>query len=235
MAGIQLVRVASRGRLSVLWAMPTIESSQHEKQSPKRIRGTRIGTNLRGYRWDGKDRGVGSAAHQPWKIHRSGKNYPPGGTTNESIPAEPAHTTTKVRPTAAGRLRPWSLNQYPLSCQLHRPRVRVLRGDFADDLRACHETPPAQFSRSRWLSIASAEIPCWTRQSRTAWARRSENCRWYWSPPTLSVYPSTARCRLGIRQHNAENFGQTLTRSGSEFEAAALKQYLRHICDQATC
>ena len=35
-----------------------------------------------------KPRGVGSAAHKSRKIHRSGKNYQPGGITHESIPAK---------------------------------------------------------------------------------------------------------------------------------------------------
>ena len=71
-------------------------------------------------------------------------------------------TPTKVCLTAAGPLRPWSLNQYPLSCQLHRPRVRVLPGDFAGDLRACHWTARG----NAWLSWCARRCPSSPEQRR---------------------------------------------------------------------
>jgi hypothetical protein len=120
----------------------------------------------------------------------------PGGITNESIPAKPAHTTTKLRLTAAGPLRPWSLNQYRLSCQLHRPRVRVLHGDllttFGRVIRRHRPSFPeaAGCDRVRRNSLLDQIVA-----HRLGPAFRS--CRLYSSLPTLSVCPSTARCRLG--------------------------------------
>ena len=48
-----------------------------------------------------------------------------------------------------------------------------------------------------WAVTFAGLIPCATRYSRTALARFSDNFMLYSSPPTLSVWPSTARFRLG--------------------------------------
>jgi hypothetical protein len=48
-------------------AIETVESVAAKQTSNQRSPGTRIGTNLRGYRWQGKDRGVGFGGAQAMK------------------------------------------------------------------------------------------------------------------------------------------------------------------------
>jgi hypothetical protein len=55
-------------------AIETVESVAAKQTSNQRSPGTRIGTNLRGYRWQGKDRGVGFGGAQAMKNPSEWKN-----------------------------------------------------------------------------------------------------------------------------------------------------------------